>query len=122
MSVITEVKEKLDQWRKDGIKILQEQSVLLKQYLVTCVYYKKQNPISSWIFVQAKYYVRPRGCTEGDYWADGKTEICTLMCPECTQGNYLYNHPQKSEIVDLTDSLPFSKKNIFKDVREEMCN
>ncbi|MEW6617391.1 MAG: hypothetical protein AB1333_03145 [Patescibacteria group bacterium] len=122
MSIFTEVKEKVGQWKEDGIKIFQEQCALVKQYLITCKHCKKENPISSWIFIQIKHYVRPHGCTGGDYWINGKTETCTITCPECARGNYLYNHPQKTEIVELADLPFFDKKMIFKDVLEESYN
>ncbi len=118
MSIFSEVKEKTTKWREDGIKIFKEQCALIRQYPIACMYCKKENPISSWIFIQIKHYVRPHGCTEGDYWINGKTETCTITCPECKQENYLYNHPQKTEIVELADSSPFDKKMIFSDVKE----
>ena len=56
-------------------------------------------------YIQTLGYVRPSGCTDGDYWVDSQAE---WECPVCRHRNRLYDKP---DVVAL--------KCLFKSVREE---
>lgn len=72
---------------------------VIRRFLIRCRECRVASRLSSWGFVQKMYYVRPSGCTEGDYWVPRDTETCDIVCPKCGERNYIYNHPQKERIV-----------------------
>ncbi|MBI1957508.1 MAG: hypothetical protein HYS44_03590 [Candidatus Niyogibacteria bacterium] len=102
------------------IRRLQKQKhAALRRTLITCEYCKKASPLSSWGFIQDHFYVAPYSCTEGDYWGETDVECCHLICPKCSQENYIYNHPQRKKIVRLTKQIPsFEWDQLFREVRE----
>lgn len=61
--------------------------------------------IGELIYIQTNWYVRPYGCTGGDYYKQGEA---AFVCPKCGGRNRLYPKP---EIVAL--------KRHFKSVVEE---
>ena len=92
---------------KNAEKALQAQ---LKLTLVSCVKNVhglgcgKTTPINELEYIQTHWYVRPSGCTEGDYWNAGDGEF---ICPHCGHLNRLYTRP---EIMKL--------KYLFKTIRD----
>jgi len=55
-------------------------------------------------YIQTHFYIRPHGCTGGDYWKQGEGQY---RCPACSHLNRLYKSP---EVVEL--------KSYFKSVED----
>jgi len=52
----------------------------------------KSSEIGKLTFIRLLHYVRPYGCTGGDYWqADEKDAL--FVCPHCGYTNRLYGEP-----------------------------
>lgn len=52
----------------------------------------KSTEIGKLVFIRMLHYVRPYGCTEGDYWqADEKDGL--FVCPHCNYTNRMYGRP-----------------------------
>ncbi len=44
-------------------------------------------------YIRDHYYVRPSGCSDGDYWTVVETDAM-FLCPHCQYVNRLYNRPE----------------------------
>lgn len=53
-------------------------------------------------YIQTHWYVRPHGCTEGDYWNHGEGQ---WVCPSCGHRNRLYNQPDVEKMKPLFKSV-----------------
>jgi hypothetical protein len=90
---------------KNAEKALQAQ---LKLTRVSCVKNVhglgcgKSIPINEIEFLQTHWYVRPSGCTEGDYWKEGEGQY---ICPHCKHLNRLYNRPEIMKLKHLFKSI-----------------
>jgi len=49
-------------------------------------------------YMQTHYYVRPTGCTGGDYWNESEG---LFVCPECGTTNRLYDRPDITRLKHL---------------------
>lgn len=50
----------------------------------------RSTQIRKLIYIQTFFYIRPHGCTEGDYWKRGEGQF---DCPHCGHRNRLYDRP-----------------------------
>ncbi len=89
-----------------------------RRKILSCAYCRKVSAIFLWVFVQKHSYVRPYGCTEGDYWNRDEADVCDIICPKCGKANYVYNHPQKENILKLLKTPGLCATNIFHKVEE----
>lgn len=64
----------------------------------------KSAKIGKLTYIQTHWYVRPSGCSDGDYWNEGEGQF---TCPHCQHRNRLYDRP---EITKL--------KHNFRDVKD----
>jgi hypothetical protein len=55
-----------------------------KQFMCGC---GKMHRVKSCTLIQSHYYVRPSGCTDGDYWSMGEMQI---VCPDTDNKNRLF--------------------------------
>lgn len=62
----------------------------------------KTTQIKDLVYIQTHWYVRPRGCTEGDYWNEGEGNF---VCPHCGHLNRLYNRPEIEKLRQLFKSI-----------------
>lgn len=76
-----------------------------------CQECSKTSSLGEWDFVQDHWYVRPHGCTGGDYWKSHEVQTCHIVCPKCRKMNYIYNHPARERLVELSNifGLRFTK-------------
>ncbi len=100
------VERELNLLAKRELELLEEQDTILRETLVQCgSEYKnrgcgKETPIKGLVYIQTLFYVRPRGCTEGDYWSEGEGGF---DCPHCGLRNrlYKYNRPEIQKLRRL---------------------
>ncbi len=99
-------------------KIVSEKLQIVRRALIRCAECDKKSRLCVWVFVQDWWYEEPYGCTGGAEWRTSQTESCHIVCPKCGKENYIYNHPERTRIVDLIDvsASDFLKKDIFKAV------
>jgi len=98
---------KLEQVEQEISKLQKERTNLLRQTVAKCSHCGKGTTIAKLTFIQTKWYVPPRGCSEGDYWEDDEGQ---WQCPHC------------EHIVRLIDPNPQAKllverKHYFKDIK-----
>ncbi len=113
MTSLAATEKKMKVLQDEMKKVREEQRDIIRSYPVLCSKCKKMTKLSSWIFIQNRFYIEPHSCTAGDYWKDSETECCHIVCPECKEEAYLYRHSQRDQIVLLVDSYSFSKKELF---------
>lgn len=119
MGKMERIDSELKRLEKQKAKLSGKKSDILRNMLVKCVNCHKQSKICEWTFVQKYWYVRPSGCTEGDYWKHDEYDTCDIMCAKCSFQNYIYNHPQKTKILQIIKDNPsFGTNNLFKKVVE----
>jgi hypothetical protein len=46
-------------------------------------------------YIQTHFYVKPYGCTSGDFYREGEGEF---ICPKCGARNRLYNSPEVTNL------------------------
>lgn len=67
------------------------------------------NRICDTVLMRTKYYVPPRGCSEGDYWLEGEWQF---SCQGCSKINRcFFDGPLRKEREDLFKSI---YKDLFK--------
>ncbi|MCI0558139.1 MAG: hypothetical protein MN733_06560 [Nitrososphaera sp.] len=93
--------------------LLSEKTQIIRAYILRCVHCKDESALAEWGFIRDHYYVKPYSCTGGDYWVACKTDVCHLVCLKCRQENYIYNHPDRKQIVDLIDNQDIASNLIF---------
>jgi len=118
MSNLVVIQKKLDRLESKKITARREQRDIIKRSLIKCAKCNRKSQLSSWVFIQDMYYIQPFSCTGGDYWLNAKTRSCHIVCPKCSKETYLYRHSQKDKIVNLVDSYPFSKSELFQKVEQ----
>lgn len=99
-------------------KLNERKRQVIRRMFIRCRECRSASRLASWGFIQKLWYVRPTGCTEGDYWKHHETETCDLVCPKCRKRNYIYNHPQKERILAVTIK-GIGKAELFATVTEE---
>ncbi len=89
-----------------------------KRFKIQCQFCNTgPSELSKWTFVQKRWYEQPHGCMGGDCWHDQRIDLCDIRCPYCKEGNYLYNHKQKNEILQILKGFSkFSSDTLFKEV------
>ena len=70
-------------------------SALKESSIVECYSCDAELTVKDLIYIQYYNYVKPYGCTEGDYWQEHEG---SFYCPECGEENRLYN---RKEVADL---------------------
>ena len=80
-------------------------NTILCRTQLACYWCKAIHEIFKLIYIQEYLYVRPYGCTEGDYWRAGEG---LFDCPSCGKRNRLYDRP---EIMSL--------KRLFKEIQDQ---
>lgn len=58
---------------------------------IVCPHCNKQPRINECTYIQTHWYVRPHGCTGGDYWNQGEGRF---RCPRCQKETRLYKKPE----------------------------
>lgn len=58
---------------------------------IKCPACGKQPKLSMCTYIQTHWYVRPTGCTGGDYWRSGEGQF---RCPRCESIIRLYDSPE----------------------------
>lgn len=97
----------------ESASIRQRKLKIVKSVIVACTECGSKHALGNFGFVQDHWYTSPHGCTEGDYWNMSKTEVCHLVCPQCSTMVYIYRHPMRDQIVSLVDSHRFGKEELF---------
>jgi len=88
---------------------LQKEKVRLQKLTVAkCTHCNKGTTIAKLTFIQTKWYVPPRGCSEGDYWNNGEGQ---WQCPHCNKIVRLI--PPNAQVEKLT-----ALKYQFRDIKE----
>lgn len=64
--------------------------------LLTCYHCNQQTVISSLTYIQTHWYVRPHGCSGGDYWLPGEGRF---KCPHCDKINRLLRTGEKNPFI-----------------------
>ena len=64
----------------------------------------KKAQLKNITYIRTHWYVRPHGCTGGDYWNEGEGQY---ICPHCSHRNRMYD---RKEFEDL--------KYSFKDIED----
>jgi hypothetical protein len=114
------IERRIEKLEQEIIDLQNKKLEIIKAAYITCKKCNKKSRLGSWSFIQNMWYVPPYSCTGGDYWNNHETKTCHLVCPKCEAENYIYNHPQKELILELTDGNKFSKAEIFaKVIRKE---
>ena len=98
------------------LALAQEEIDTVKLTRLTCTECKKTSRLAKWDYVQGHWYEGPWGCTGGDTWHSSKTEVCHLACPHCRQMNYIYNHPDRTKIVELCERVASRFSQVFTNV------
>ena len=118
MSSLAVVQKKLDRLKNERDQARGEQLDIIKRSLIQCTKCRKKSRLSSWTFIQGRYYVEPYSCTGGAYWLNSETYLCHIVCPKCDEEIYLCNYPQRDSIVNFIDSHFFSKSELFQKVEK----
>ncbi|MHB1118298.1 MAG: hypothetical protein ACYCZ7_02130 [Minisyncoccota bacterium] len=92
---------------------------LIKGRTIRCDYCEKGSRLETWGFVQDFKHTPPYGCSGGACWDKSETRVCYLLCPKCSAMNYIYNHAQREEIVDLVEKQGVKKEEVFSAVFEK---
>ena len=95
------------------VEELNEQVRFIRQLQVRCTHCTKAAPLHRWTFIQDRFYVRPSGCTEGDYWTDTEVACCHIRCPACLHRNYIYNRPDRQVLVGLLTRKLLDREKLF---------
>lgn len=125
MSTLTKIEKSIESYRARSTahlaKLIQRRLDFVRSYLIECVRCHNKNALSSWSFLQASFYVPPRGCNEGDYWVNSEVKVCHIVCPACGHENYIYNHPERATIEQMlgTPNRKHSFNDIFVSVQEQ---
>ena len=85
----------------------------VRKLAVRCSECKKSAPLHRWTFIQNRYYVRPSGCTEGDYWVSSLFEHCDMECPLCGKRNRINFRPDMEALIEIRKRTHFSDKELF---------
>lgn len=91
--------------RTNHLRSLRDQN--LRHTEISCKFCRAGNQINTLIYLQTHWYVRPSGCTDGDYYRHGEGN---WDCLSCGRRNRLYDKP---EITAL--------KRLFARVRDCYC-
>jgi len=87
--------------------------------IVQCSLCRKRSRFGRFGFVQDYWYTQPSGCSGGDYWSRTEIKLCYIVCPECSVMNYIYQHPQREQIIDLIQNQGLERKEIFSTIWEK---
>lgn len=52
----------------------------------------RRTRVSNLVWLQTRWWVPPRGCTEGGYWRESEGHF---QCPKCGHINREYSHPSE---------------------------
>ena len=63
------------------IEALEEEREQLRARKLFQCFCGKKSRLDKWILISDHHYIRPRGCSGGDYWAFSKEYH--LVCPKC---------------------------------------
>lgn len=94
---------RLDRRRK---QLLRERNELLSHKMLTCKGCGRRMRLDSIVYIQTRFYVRPHGCTEGDYWKDGEGQ---WRCKHCGFINRLYDKPEIEKLKHLFLRIEYHK-------------
>lgn len=116
MSAVAQARRQQKELRIAERELIEQEKEAIRRSLIRCQRCAKPSRLSDWTFVQKKWWVPARGCTEGAYWTNSHTDVCDIVCPKCGVANYIYNHPQRSKLVDLLGNYAWNAKELFKEV------
>lgn len=102
-----------EEFQRQILSIHEEKVSLIQKRVIKCSSCGKGSHLGRWGFIQDHWYTRPCGCTGGDHWNTSQTKVCQIVCPECSAMNYIFNHHQREQIVDLVDGQDVAKKEVF---------
>lgn len=85
----------------------------VRKLAVRCSECRKRTPLHRWTFIKNRYYVRPSGCTEGDYWVSSLFEHCHLQCPACGKRNRIYFRKDMEALIEIRKKTHFSDEELF---------
>ncbi|MBI5742502.1 MAG: hypothetical protein HZA25_01525 [Candidatus Niyogibacteria bacterium] len=97
-------------------KLAAEKEALHGRLGIVCPHCKKRAGIAAFTFIQEHWYTAPYSCTGGDFWNQSKPEVCSLICPHCAGELYIYNLPEREDIVAVVEKV--SPKSFFKEYKE----
>lgn len=117
MKSFATVQRKLKELENERKKVLAAKMDIIRRYYILCATCGVKSRLSRWVFIQDQYYVQPYSCNGGAYWKNYATQNCHILCPKCGTADYLFNHPQRDKIVNLTDSREFVKYDLFSEVK-----
>jgi predicted RNA-binding Zn-ribbon protein involved in translation (DUF1610 family) len=81
---------------------------------IECPNCGKESSLSLWVFVQYSERIYPGSSPESVRWVDTELEMCYMVCPNCKGEIGIYRHPQKNDIISLTEL--FSKEDLFAEI------
>lgn len=107
-------------------RLKKQRKKLRKNSLWHCPNCLEASPIKDLIIEIYKFYVRPTGCMEGDYWTIGNHPTYHIICPNCEKEIKIYSYVNKwtkgkylnKEQLKLQTEWDFVNKykNYFKEI------
>ena len=91
----------------------------MKKY-IPCKACSRNCLIANVTLYQTHWYVRPHGCTGGDYWSEGE---CQFVCHHCNVANRLlcttqYDHKREQHVSKQLDLFRWEYRKTFKSIVE----
>lgn len=84
-----------------------------KRTLITCRTCKKSSVIGKWVFI---YHLWSNSWD--DHYNHSEPNTCHIVCPKCKHTNYIYNHPQKTKILNTIEPYKGCLSQLFGSVTE----
>ena len=103
MNTLKEVRKQIEEKSFELAKLRMQEKTLLEQKKIKCPRCNKRHTICEISLIQEHFYVRPHGCTGGDYWNDAEIGF---RCSKC--GNF---------ITDYHNSEIKINKFLFKEIK-----
>jgi len=97
-----ELDRKLLETQRTLYNLEEEKKEIQKGSCIKCRKCSTISQIRNLGYRQIHYYVRPSGCTEGDYWAESAGEV---ICPNCKIVIRLYDIPKIMELKWLFKNI-----------------
>lgn len=79
-------------------RLTKQRGALVGLTSLVCRHCISECAISALVYIQTHWYVRPSGCSDGDYFTPGEGQ---WDCPACGHNNRLYNNPEIEALKHL---------------------
>lgn len=107
MSALSDIDSAIARANSRIVQLKKLRDGLKSKTVLVCEYCKGGHEIRNLTYIQTFWYVRPSGCTDGDYWNPGEGQ---WDCLGCGRNNRLYDKPEIEAM-----------RSLFKGIHECCC-